>query len=132
MAFFEDPQVDEASKRSDESVTALISIFSEENGFICRPVIPDTGVDFQVELIAEGRSRNSHFGVQLKSVRRLETISGGTMITYPFKTSRLGYLARQVPNLGMVVIYDYNSKECFYDRRNRTSGPLILVGFDCR
>jgi hypothetical protein len=116
MAFFEDQQVDDASKRSDESVTALMALFSQENGFICRPLVPDKGSDFLVELVTEGKNaRNWHFAVQLKCVVALEHVDNGEWITYPFKTSRLGYLSRQVPNLGIIVVYDHAGKACYYD-----------------
>ncbi|OQP61902.1 hypothetical protein A3860_29840 [Niastella vici] len=116
MAFSDYPQVDDASERADESSTSLMALFSQANGFICRPLPRDTGVDFMVELVTERqKARGWHFGVQLKSVSEIETVNQGQMISYSFKTSRLHYLGVNVPNLGMVVIYDYKTKQSYYE-----------------
>jgi len=116
MALFDHPQIDDSSKRSDESVTALKAHFSQANGFICRDQTPDTGIDFQVELVTEGRNaRNWHFSIQLKSISKPELIEDGQIISYSFETSRLGYLLAHVADSGIFVLYNYTSKECFYE-----------------
>jgi hypothetical protein len=68
MSFYDDPIVDDNSKRSEESVNAVISLFTRKNGFITRPDNTDYGVDLEAELILEGKGASSQkFPIQIKS-----------------------------------------------------------------
>lgn len=59
MSFYDDPIVDDNSKRSEESVNAVKSLFTRKNGFISREESPDYGVDLDVELIFEEKGASS-------------------------------------------------------------------------
>jgi hypothetical protein len=56
MAFTDSPEVDESSKRSEESVALVKSILSRRNRFINREENPNYGVDLDVELVARNKS----------------------------------------------------------------------------
>ena len=114
MGFYDNPVSDEASKNSEESELALRQIFTKRNGFICRPVNPDTGSDFLVELLLkETEVSNWHFGIQLKSDENIEVVEEGKEISYTLKTSRLGYLSRHIP--GLIVLYHVKQGLFYYN-----------------
>lgn len=118
MSFYQDPLVDENSKRSEESVNAVRSLFTRKKGFISREENPDYGVDFDIELVTsfEGAS-SKKFSVQIKSTASIKTAKYGENIffTLQFKTSRLGYLARREPAYGIIILYDEAFQICYYD-----------------
>jgi len=118
MSFYEDPVVDENSSRSEESVNAVKTLFTRKNGFISREEIPDYGVDIDVELIwQESGASSKKFAIQIKSTANLGTAKYNdiTYISFPFKTSRLGYLSRRTPAYGLVVMYDEQNRICYFD-----------------
>jgi len=114
MGFYDNPQIDNASKHSEESEWALREFITQKNGFICRPLTPDKGCDFNTELIIDNHASNWHFGIQLKSDTDPNYVAAGKAISYPFETSRLGYLARQMPVPGIIVVYDVATKACYF------------------
>jgi len=115
MAFDDLPQIDASSEHDDEAKNKFSGVLSQKAGFIPREQIPDKGCDYFVELI-EGRSaRNWHLGVQLKSIENPSLISNGDFISYPWLTSRLGYMMRNTPIYGLLVIYDFFSQKLYYE-----------------
>lgn len=114
MGFYDNPKIDNASKHSEESEWALREFIAQKNGFICRSLTPDKGCDFNTELIIDNLASNWHFGIQLKSDTHPNRLSAGKAISYPFETSRLGYLARQMPIPGIIVVYDVETKACYF------------------
>lgn len=116
MAFTDMPQIDEASKNSDLSSVKLLGFISQRNGFIAREDIPDKGCDYDVELILESANvSNWRFGVQLKSIVLPTIIENGAFISYSFETSRLGYLVRRNPGMGIIALYSVEGDCIFYD-----------------
>lgn len=115
MAFDDLPQIDAASEHDDEAKNKLTGILSQKFGFIPREQIPDKGCDYLVELIEERSAKNWHFSVQLKSIENPTLISNGDMISYPWLTSRLGYMIRNMPIYGLLVIYDVSSQKLYYE-----------------
>lgn len=117
MAFDDNPFVDDKSERSEESVLQLQLILNKKNGFICREENPDYGVDLDVELIRNGQATGNKFPIQIKSTQTVNFIkkNGETYATLQFKTSRLGYLARRIPQCGLIVLYDEDSGQIYYD-----------------
>lgn len=118
MAFYDEPVVDDSAKKSEESVNAVKSLLTYRNGFISRVETPDYGVDFNVELVSKMSGATSQmFPVQIKSTKRVTVITHGgeRLIALPFKTSRLGYLCRRIPISGIVVVYDDETKTCYFD-----------------
>ncbi len=115
MAFEDFPIVDLSSIRSEESVLKTMLLFSRKNGFISREEKPDYGVDLTVE-IADGHNASGNiFHVQIKSTDRVKTrnFEGNEYLTYVFPTSRLGYLCRRQPGMGLIVLYEGDT-DCFY------------------
>lgn len=118
MSFYDDPVVDDNAKRSQESVHFVKGLFSEKNGFIYREENPDYGVDLDVELIVETQGASSKkFPVQIKSAITFHKIEsdGDSYISYNFKTSRLGYLAKRPPAYGIIALYDETEQQCYFD-----------------
>ena len=118
MAFDDSPIVDQSSKVSQESVFAVKIFFSKKAGFIAREITDDYGIDLEVELILESSKPSAwSFPIQIKSNAKAKAVehNGKQFITFPFLTSRLGYLCRRIPAYGIVVLYDEDSKSCFYD-----------------
>ena len=117
MAFDEDPIVDENSIQSDTSVNTFNALFCQNSGFITRTDKPDFGIDFTVELIRNGRASGNRFAAQLKSAQSVSivTVKGQRFISYQFKTSRLGLLARQPPGYGVIVLHDDTNGITYYD-----------------
>jgi hypothetical protein len=126
MAFDEFPQIDRSSQNSDESVIELQRVLNKNTGFILRAEVPDFGSDFDVELIRnENSASNWRFAIQLKSIERIRTIKDDQYISYPFATSRLGYLLRRIPALGLVILYDVSSRKLYYDYVEEIYGRLM-------
>ncbi len=118
MAFDDSPVVDESSKASEKSVLATRGYFSKDNGFISREESSDMGIDLEVELILDGKNASgAKFPIQVKSDQAITLVAhdGKDFISYPFKTSRLGYLCRRTPAYGVIVIYDDGSSIAYYD-----------------
>lgn len=118
MGFDQAPEVDDNSKRSEESEIAARNWFKRSNGFIYRTENPDFGVDIDVELILNGTEASSwKFPVQLKSTSRLQVVTSQSeqFISLPFKVSRLGYLAKRLPAFGIILIYDEETKYGYFD-----------------
>src|SRR5690606_13121771 len=118
MAFFDSPQVDENSKRSEESVHQATGFFSQKNGFLSRVESPDYGVDLDIELIDQDSGATSKkFGIQIKSTVEIKTAtySNEIFVSLPFKTSRLGYLAQREPTYGLILVYDESKQEVYFD-----------------
>lgn len=110
------PIIDVHSKNADKSELKFREVFSQHNNFIPRPDVPDKGCDFDVELIiSDSQSSNWRFPVQLKSVTNLVLVDSQQFISYSFETSRLGYLMRRYPSMGLVVLYSLKEDRCFYD-----------------
>lgn len=128
MAFDELPKVDRSSVNSDESATRLQSVLSRAAGFILREDVPDYGCDFDVELIKEnGQASNWRFPIQLKSIEDPDIVHDGKFVSYSFKTSRLGYLLRRQPSFGLVVLYNVNTKELYYDYADEIYSRLMAA-----
>lgn len=119
MAFLDNPQVDESSKRSEESILAIKKFFSRKNGFISREEIPDYGVDLSCELILNGKeAAGKIFSIQVKSTITVKTIQKHDKhyIKYPgFETSRLGYILQRTPGMGLIILYEEENKNCYFD-----------------
>lgn len=127
MAFDDSPIVDENSKVSQESVLAVKAFFSKKAGFIAREISDDYGIDLEIELVLEASKASAwSFPVQIKSNTKVKAIehNGKQFVTVSFLTSRLGYLCRRIPAYGIVVIYDEESKTCFYDYVENIVGRL--------
>jgi hypothetical protein len=118
MSFYDDPIVDDNSKRSEESVNVVVSLFTRKNGFITRPDNTDYGVDLEAELITSGVGASSQkFPIQIKSAIQVKKvqINEEEFISLTFKTSRLGYLAKRQPAYGIVALYDDTEQICYFD-----------------
>jgi hypothetical protein len=118
MSFYDDPIVDDNSKRSEESVNAIRGLFTKKNGFIAREEIPDYGVDLDVELILASIGASSYkFPIQIKSTIAIKKVRSNNeeFISYEFKTSRLRYLAKRQPAYGIFALYDDSAQVCYFD-----------------
>jgi uncharacterized protein DUF4365 len=117
MGFFDNPIVDDSSKISEESVLATRQAFLQKHGFLVREENPDKGVDFDVELIVDNQVSGFKFAIQIKSAEHLKTSkkSGLSYIKYSMKTSRLGYLCRRKPGLGLIVVFNDKTSDLYYD-----------------
>ncbi|MFN0256719.1 DUF4365 domain-containing protein [Pedobacter ureilyticus] len=114
MAINDLPQVDGASMNEDRSKNRLLSYFSRNAGFIAHEQTQDFGVDYKVELIAQGAT-NWAFDIQLKSVEKPKIILEGKYLSFSIKASTLNYLLRNDPVYGLLVIYDLGSNNLFFD-----------------
>lgn len=118
MAFEENPIIDEASKNSEESEIALRSFFTRRNGFILRQESPDYGVDFNCEVANSDSPTGKLFAIQLKSKENLTFVYDNNncqFVSFPFKTSRLGYLFRRQPMFGIIALYDNQNRVVYFD-----------------
>ncbi|WP_024480420.1 DUF4365 domain-containing protein [Cellulophaga baltica] len=127
MAFIDNPTVDDYSKNCEDSVLAVKTLLKQKNGFICRTVVPDFGIDEDVELnlFTEKTGKydnasNKHFSLQLKSIDKdnkdkLITKNDVEYIKLQFETSRLGYILRRPPAYGIVIIYDVREELLYFD-----------------
>src|SRR6476661_1778783 len=118
MAFSDEPEVDDNSIRSEESVNAVRCVLTRRNGFLCREETPDYGVDMDVELVTpDKRASSQKFAVQIKSTGKvkLTTKNGIQYCTLTFKTSRLGYLCKRPPAYGIIVLFDEIGNKSYFD-----------------
>ena len=116
MAWNDNPIVDENSKRSEESDLAVRNILIRKNSFMTRSELPDYAVDLVIELMDEDSQMTGfQFAVQIKSSNKLPDINGGSIISIPFATSRLGYLCRRLPGLGIVIFYSELNNFLYYE-----------------
>lgn len=126
MAFDDLPKIDRPSINSDSSAIQLQALLRRAAGFVLRVDVPDLGCDFDVELIKnDNQASNWRFPVQLKSIENLALVRNGEFISYPFKTSRLGYLLRRHPAFGLVVLYDVQTGKLFYDYADEIYNRLM-------
>lgn len=134
MAYFDNPKVDKASERCEESVNRTRSIFTRKNGFILREENPDYGVDFDIELLENSEATRSKFAIQIKSSEKFEhkQIDNQNFLILDFLTSRLGYLARNTPGLGLIVIYNEYDNELYYDYIENIIERINLSKKDCQ
>lgn len=99
---------------------------NQGTGFICRPEVPDKGCDYDVELVDLGTDvSNWRFALQLKSIENPDWVANNQYISYSFETSRLGYLIRRMPAMGIVVLYDVNTGRIYYDYVDRIYERLM-------
>lgn len=127
MAFNDNPIVDNYSKNCEDSVIAVKNLLRQKNGFICRSICPDFGIDEEVELILYNEltkeykgASNKHFSLQLKSLDKHERDkfiekNGVHYIKIQFESSRLGYILRKPPAYGIIVIYDIRDELLYFD-----------------
>jgi hypothetical protein len=128
MGLYDHPIIDEASKHSEDSELEMRIFIRQSAGFICRPVNPDTGCDFRVELIIdEAGAGGVYFDIQLKSQGKITVSKSGEYITYSFEASRLGYLARSQPLQGIVVLYSVEKKKCYFEFVSEILIPFIAL-----
>lgn len=114
MAFDDRPQIDSASVNNEWAKNLLLSHFTRNAGFIPSEQFRDMGCDYKVELIEKGAT-NWSFDIQLKSVEKPKYISAGQFLSFSIKTSRLGYLVRNEPIYGLLVVYDVGSDVMYFD-----------------
>lgn len=127
MVFNDNPNVDDYSQNCEDSVIAVKNLLRQKNGFICRTVSPDFGIDEDVELNLfneetgkHDKASNKHFSLQLKSIDKdnkdkFIIKNGVNYIKLQFETSRLGYLLRRPPAYGIVIIYDVKGELLYFD-----------------
>ncbi|WP_461629809.1 DUF4365 domain-containing protein [Labilibaculum euxinus] len=127
MAFNDNPIVDDYSKNCEDSIIAVKNLLKQKNGFICRTVVPDFGIDEDVELNLFNEitgkydiASNKHFSLQLKSIDKNDkdkfvTKNDKEYIKLQFETSRLGYILRRPPAYGLVIIYDVREELLYFD-----------------
>lgn len=117
MSYFNNPKVDKAAERSEESVNETRSLFTKKNGFIIREENPDYGVDFDAELIENSGATRKKFAIQIKSSKsfKVNTVNNQQFLIIDFLTSRLGYIAKNTPGLGLIVLYDEGKRKIYYD-----------------
>lgn len=117
MGFYDNPKIDKAAERSEESVLKTRLLFSLKNNFICREEHPDYGVDLDVEIVISKEASRNKFAIQIKSSAAFPIIKFNEIEYYklPFLTSRLGYLVRSNPGLGLIVLYNESENLLYYD-----------------
>jgi hypothetical protein len=116
MAFSDQPIIDRYAENSETSERRFRDHVNLKSGYIVRREDPDYGCDLTVELAYPANSASSRvFPVQLKSVERLTIIENNTLISYSFETSRLGYLMRRLPAMGLVIIFSVEQDKCYFD-----------------
>ncbi len=117
MAFVDDPIIDKNSIRSEKSVLAVRSLFTRENKYIFKEEFIDNGIDANIELLDENsRATSKIFAIQIKSKANVSIINynDAKFISFPFETSRLGYLCRRPPTYGLIFIYDDQTQKCYF------------------
>jgi len=130
MAFDDHPQVDEAAKRSEESVLFTKLVLSRKNGFISREETPDYGADLSVELISDRENATGYiFAVQIKSTENAKkvNVNNERYVSYSIATSRLGYLCRRIPGLGLIILYEHSNERCYFDYVENIVARISLV-----
>jgi hypothetical protein len=116
MSYFDSPIIDPSSRNSERSERRVRDFLNQDAGFILRPEVPDKGCDFDAELILDQRKASSwKFAIQLKSIEQLQLVHEGKYISFSFETSRLGYLMRRIPAMGIVILYSVEEHKCFYE-----------------
>jgi hypothetical protein len=115
MSLDQRPQIDPFSKNNEEAERTFITYFNQRTGFIPRQQTPDKGCDYLLELINNKSATNWYVSVQLKSIEKPKFVQNGCFISYPFETSRLGYLLDDMPCRGVIVLFDIESKCMYYD-----------------
>lgn len=119
MAFDDNPIVDRHAERSQESVLKTQLWFSKKNGFIPHLIdgSDDYGVDIMCQLTEKGEALSFNFPIQIKSKKSYSEIEedGELFKAFSFVTSRLGYLVRHVPYAGLVVIYEEDTQQLFFE-----------------
>jgi hypothetical protein len=117
MGFYDNPKIDKSRERSEESVIETKKLFSLKNGFVSREENPDLGVDFDVELLVSQQASRKKFAIQIKSSETFKkiTIKDCEYLKLSFGTSRLGYLTRNSPGLGLIVLYEETEKLLYFD-----------------
>ncbi len=130
MSFEKFPEIAASHVQSSISQRALEAIFCFPD-FIARPQTPDYGKDYDVELCENSSAINVQFALQLKSVERLNLVSGSRLVAYPIETSRLNYLSQTLCG-SLVVIYDASSKQLFYEWVAKITQTLDKNGTEWR
>jgi len=117
MGFNDNPKIDKAKERSEESVLETKKFFSFKNGFVSREENPDYGVDLDVELLISQQATRKKFAIQIKSSESFKKIKieNCKYLKLSFLTSRLGYLIRNTPGLGLIVLYDESERLLYFD-----------------
>ncbi|KYG79243.1 hypothetical protein AWW67_12750 [Roseivirga seohaensis] len=119
MAFDDAPIVDKSAERSEESILDTLKAFSRKNGFISHEVngSKDYGVDIICQLKFKNNALPFQFPIQVKSkVSYKESlINGETFKSFSFTSSRLGHLIRHTPYSGLIIIYDDNTQELYFE-----------------
>jgi hypothetical protein len=126
MSFSDLPIIDRFSINSETSERRFKEVINLITGFQTRPEYPDKGCDLTVELVVDRKSASSWlFPVQLKSIEKLVLVHEKTMISLPFETSRLGYLMRRLPAMGLVVFYSLEEDRCFFEYADQVYDRLM-------
>lgn len=116
MGFDDFPKVDDSSKRSENSELAIKYLFKRDTGFICRTETPDYGADFDIELVTDDENVSGFkFAIQAKSTTIYDKVFDGKYVSYKVETSRIGYLTRRTPGMGLFVLYEEDTENCYYD-----------------
>lgn len=119
MAFEDSPKVDLNAERSEESILRCKSFFSKRNGFISHSVdgTNDYGTDINCQIIEQGNVTPFQFPIQVKSKTTYKKLkhNNETFIASQFKTSRLSYLIKHTPTSGIIILFDENKNEIYYD-----------------
>src|SRR5580698_3371164 len=106
MAFTDMPVIDRSAIYSERSEHRFKEFVNLDSGFQVRLEWPDKGCDFNLELVLHGHGASSQvFPVQLKSIQKPTLVNDETYISFSLETSRLGYLMRRLPSMGIVVLY---------------------------
>jgi len=126
MAYSDNPIADRFAGNSDKAERSLQNILTMQAGFICRQEHKDYGCDFDVELIVNGTNvSNWRFPIQLKSIEKLNLVDDKMYISYPIATSRLGYLMRRLPAMGIIVFYSLEEDKCYYEYSDKIYAMLM-------
>lgn len=126
MAFQDLPIIDDNSRNSEKSENRFKEYFNQQNNFIARSDVPDKGCDFDIELITKKNgSSNWRFPVQLKSTTKLKLVDKGSFISFSFETSRLNYLMRRLPPMGLLVVYSTEDNTCYFEYADKIYQRLI-------
>jgi hypothetical protein len=126
MAFTDMPVIDRPSINSETSIQRFKDFINLQSGFQVRIEWPDTGCDLNIELILGSRGASSQiFPVQIKSIEKVSVVKDRTYISHFFETSRLGYLMRRLPAMGIVVLYSVEENKCFFDYADKIYERLM-------
>lgn len=92
-----------------------------ENGWVVRDVSPDYGIDFEVEILKNGRVTGRRFSVQLKATDR--TILTETSPGIRLKSSTFNYL-RGRPEPVMMILYSNEDRDCMWVWREQIDAAM--------